>query len=259
MIARAHLLLAAAAALAAALLLGDIVRADDRNVLWKIVQACVVAQTRASDPAPCTYVNVSAGEQDGHAVLKDRRGKTQFLLIPTRRIAGIESPEILGPAAPNYWQAAWDARRYIDLVLGRELPRTAIGLAINAPEARSQDQLHIHIDCIQPSVVDQITKHIDQIGEDWTASFDLMGRRFKARRLYSSNLEGKNPFEVLASSGELTRPDISHAALAVLGASFGDRGDGFILLAEEANPAVANSGEAEDLLDHSCALAASPS
>jgi CDP-diacylglycerol pyrophosphatase len=86
-----------------------------------------------------------------------------------------------------------------------------------------------------------------------------MGRRFKARRLYSSNLEGKNPFELLASSGESTHPDISHAALAVLGASFGDRGDGFILLAEEANPAVANSGEAEDLLDHSCALAASPS
>jgi CDP-diacylglycerol pyrophosphatase len=256
MIARVHLLLAAA--LAAALLLGDIVRADDRNVLWKIVQACVVAQTRTSDPAPCAYVNVSAGEQDGHAVLKDLRGKTQFLLIPTRRIAGIESPEILG-AAPNYWQAAWDARRYIDLVLGRELPRTAIGLAINAPEARSQDHLHIHVDCIQPSVVDQITKHIDQIGEDWTAPFDLMGRRFKARRLYSSNLEGKNPFELLASSGESTHPDISHAALAVLGASFGDRGDGFILLAEEANPAVANSGEAEDLLDHSCALAASPS
>jgi CDP-diacylglycerol pyrophosphatase len=98
MIARVHLLLAAA--LAAALLLGDIVRADDRNVLWKIVQACVVAQTRTSDPAPCAYVNVSAGEQDGHAVLKDLRGKTQFLLIPTRRIAGIESPEILG-AAPN--------------------------------------------------------------------------------------------------------------------------------------------------------------
>jgi CDP-diacylglycerol pyrophosphatase len=247
--------LAAATAFVAALLLAQLARAEDRDALWKIVQACVVAQTSVSEPTPCAYVNVSAGEQNGHAVLKDSVGKTQFLLIPTRRLTGIESPEILEPV-PNYWRAAWDARRYISLVLGRELPRSAIGMAINAPEARSQDQLHIHIDCIQPSVVANVTGHVDQIGEDWTAFFDLVGRRFKSRRLYSSNLESTNPFELLASSRDSIRPDLSHATLVVLGASFGDLGDGFILLSEEANPGVENSGQGEDLLDHSCTLAA---
>src|SRR5882757_2067076 len=118
------------------------VRAADPDALWKIVHgACVPHAMAGAGPAPCSFVDLAGG----YAVLKDIRGATQFLLIPTARIAGIESPEILLPGAANYWQAAWAARRFVDEKAGRSLPRQDIGLAINAASRRSQNQLHIHI------------------------------------------------------------------------------------------------------------------
>jgi CDP-diacylglycerol pyrophosphatase len=47
------------------------------------------------DPAPCATVDLSAGDEQGYAVLKDINGATQFLLIATEQISGIESPAIL--------------------------------------------------------------------------------------------------------------------------------------------------------------------
>ena len=43
-------------------------------------------------PAPCVLVDLSAGEDNGVAILKDINGIAQHLAIPTRRIAGIEAP-----------------------------------------------------------------------------------------------------------------------------------------------------------------------
>ena len=114
------------------------VRAADPDALWKIVHdRCVPHATAGEGPGPCSFVDLAGG----YAVLKDIRGATQFLLIPTARIAGIESPKILQPGSPNYWQAAWAARRFVDEKAGRSLPRQDIGLAINAASRRSQNQL----------------------------------------------------------------------------------------------------------------------
>ena len=76
--------------------------------------------------------------------------KTQFLLIPTRRLAGIEDPLVGTAALPNYWRVAWAARGWVFQRAQKELPRDAIGMAINellhnghvgywcAPEARGR-------------------------------------------------------------------------------------------------------------------------
>src|ERR1700723_3475452 len=90
------------------------------------------------------------GVDKGFVVLKDITGIAQFLLIPTARISGIEDPEILDPQATNYWDAAWRARYFVDERLPTSLPRDAVSLAINSSVGRTQDQLHIHIDCIRP-------------------------------------------------------------------------------------------------------------
>ena len=58
----------------------------------------------------------------------------------------------LSPGAPNYWAQAWHARRYVDQRAGRVLGRDELSLAINSVYGRSQDQLHIHIECIKPAV-----------------------------------------------------------------------------------------------------------
>jgi len=100
-------------------------------------------------------------------ILKDLIGATQFLLIATTRISGIESPEILAPNAPNYWDRAWRMRVMTENLAGRPMPREALSLAINAPNARSQDQLHIHIDCVRRDVRDALAANRDSIGQSW--------------------------------------------------------------------------------------------
>ncbi len=108
--------------------------AVDPNALWNIVHGqCVVEETKAGDPAPCAEVDLSDGQDKGFALLKDIVGKTQFLLIPTRRLEGIESPELLAADTPNYWEDAWKARRFVAAAAQAPLTRDDIGLDVNSP------------------------------------------------------------------------------------------------------------------------------
>jgi CDP-diacylglycerol pyrophosphatase len=104
------------------------IAADDPNALWHIVHdQCVPHQMQFGTPLPCVTVNDAAG----YGILKDRNGASQFLLIATARVSGIEDPAILAADAPNYWVAAWDATRLVQALLGRALPRESVSLAIN--------------------------------------------------------------------------------------------------------------------------------
>jgi CDP-diacylglycerol pyrophosphatase len=228
----------------------------DRFALWHIVHdRCVVGEIKTGDALPCSYVNISTGEQNGYAVLKDLVGKTQYLLIPTRQLSGIESPEILASNAPNYWQAAWDARRYINLRVGRDLPRNVIGMAVNSSAQRTQDQLHIHIDCLQPGVKRLVDDYAEHIHEKWTElPFELSGPRFMARRIESPDLQGVNVFQLLYSTNEMAHRDMSRQTLVVLGVKFSPNRDGFVVLSQRADPANHAFGHGEDLLDHSCSI-----
>ena len=123
---------------------------NPRDALWGLVHdECVPDQVHNHEPRPCVEVDLRDGIDKGFAVLKDMRGATQFLLIPTARVPGIETPTVWASGAPNYFADAWEARKYIDEALHRTLPRDDVGLAINSLAGRSQDQLHIHVDCIR--------------------------------------------------------------------------------------------------------------
>jgi CDP-diacylglycerol pyrophosphatase len=229
----------------------------DRSALWTITHdKCVPDQESHQNPAPCETVDLKGGEQQGYVILKDIRGATQFLLIPTRRISGIESPEILTPDLPNYWEKAWQARRFVEERVKHSLAWNMIGLAINSSVDRSQDQLHIHIDCINPEVRNTLIRHAGEIGPTWAAlPFDLAGKRYSARRLDTAELETQDPFKILAASLPDAGRDMPLETLAVVGIDFpGDR-KGFVLLAAHADPAKSVAAHSEDLLDHSCAVA----
>ena len=104
-------------------------RASDPNVLWHIVHdQCVPHQEQFHWPLPCAEVNLAFG----YAILKDIEGATQFLLIPTARVTGIEDPAILVPGAPNYWEAAWQARGLVQALAKGPLPTNDLSLAINS-------------------------------------------------------------------------------------------------------------------------------
>lgn len=195
----------------------------------------------------------------GTVVLKDRAGNTQFLLMPTARITGIESAEILAPTAPNYWEAAWRARHFVEDRARHQLPRNAIGLAINSVSGRSQNQLHIHVDCMRVDVTTALREHGAAIGTKWSKfPTPLAGHDYLTLRIEQSDLGAINPFVLLADGVPGARTDMGHYTLVVAGDTFQGK-EGFVVLAGHASPATGNWGSGEQLQDHACAAATAAS
>lgn len=74
-----------------------------------VLEQCLPDQLQHQNPAPCAEVKPRAG----YVVFKDRHGPLQYLLMPTYRINGTESPLLLEPATPNFFWLAWQARGYM--------------------------------------------------------------------------------------------------------------------------------------------------
>ncbi|HYZ23345.1 MAG TPA: CDP-diacylglycerol diphosphatase, partial [Rhodopila sp.] len=171
------------------------VRADPM-ALWNIVNGqCAPDEQQRHDPAPCSAVDLP----HGYAVLKDLVGAAQFLLIPTARISGIEDPAVLAPDAVNYFAEAWEARAYTAERLGAPQARDVIILAINSEYGRTQNQFHIHIDCIRPDVRAALAANLDKVGPTWAPfPVTLAGSPYRAIRIGQETLGDVNPFRVLA-------------------------------------------------------------
>jgi CDP-diacylglycerol pyrophosphatase len=225
--------------------------AADPNALWDIVNGqCVPDEQTHHDPAPCAAVDLAGGDARGSAVLKDLVGATQFLLIPTERIDGIESPQLVAADAPNYFASAWRARSFVEQRAGRALPRDWLSLAINSADSRTQNQLHIHIDCMRADVHEALAAHVGELGTGW-APFPvaLAGQPYRAMAVWGDELDAVNPFAALA--GGLAPGDTMGAqTLAVAGITGVDDRPGFVLLAGRVDHADPNSGSSEDLQDH---------
>src|SRR5579862_7767600 len=117
----------------------------DPDALWKIIsEKCLPNEREYGQPAPCALVDIDQGVDKGYVVLKDIVGDTQYLVMPTAKITGIEDPAVLAPGATNYFAAAWSARHYTVDVAKAALPRDGLSLAINSQYGRTQNQLHIH-------------------------------------------------------------------------------------------------------------------
>jgi CDP-diacylglycerol pyrophosphatase len=221
--------------------------AADADALWYIVsEQCVPDQQQFHSPKPCELVDLAAG----YVVLKDRVGNTQFLVLPTARITGIESPEILAPDAPNTWEAAWQARHYVDERAHRTLPREAISLAINSASGRTQNQLHIHVDCTRLDVMAALREHAAAIGATWRPfPMKLSGHDYMALRIDQPDLAHVNPFALLADGIQGARAAMADYTLVAVGDTAG-----FALLAGHAT-GITNRGSGEELQDHDCAAA----
>src|SRR5881394_615189 len=209
----------AAAVVAVAGICGWLYLTWNPDALWQIVsERCVPKARQGAADNPCVKVDLN-GE---YAILKDRNGRAQYLLIPTRRIEGIESPELVEAGAHNYWRDAWNERGYVGQALRSKLAPEEIGLAVNSASGRSQEQLHIHIDCMTPGVVAVLRANRSAITERWS---------------------------------ELPSPLSRHRyrALLITDATLADGKPGFILL--DTHVGSGGNASAEELLDHSCGVA----
>jgi len=218
------------------------------SALWNIENTqCIPHQRDGAGPKPCAEVDLKGG----YVILKDIVGATQYLLMPAERISGIESSALLAPDAPNYWDEAWRSRHFMEEKAGRTLPRESISLTVNSPSGRSQNQLHIHIDCPRADVRDALIAHRDEIGTAWSIfSVPLAGFSWRARRIDGVDLGPVNPFRLLADDGAV----MADHTLAVVGMTWPGGQAGFVVLDGTVDLAAGNMGSAEVLQDHDCAV-----
>ena len=222
-------------------------RRVDSNALWRVVHdLCVPDETSNHSPAPCVAVDL----QNGYAVLRDERGATQVLVIPTAKVTGIEDPVVLKPDAPNYWADAWEARHFVEQLSHRPIPRDDIGLAINSLYGRSQNQLHIHIDCLDPYAKRELDAALSRIGPAWVDRVHLRYRDYRALWIPEASLATTNLFRRAVEGDPGVRRDMRLETLALLPETLPTGARGFVLLEDRAS--IGNEGHAENLLDHRC-------
>jgi CDP-diacylglycerol pyrophosphatase len=244
---RRRLLIAAVSAVCFVTGVANVGRASElQNALWQVVSGfCVRGQQATGNPFPCQSVDL----EKGFAILGV--GGAHFLLIPTIQIEGIESPNLLAPGAPNYWEYAWEARTRLDQAAGGRLSRDQVGLAVNSAQARTQGQLHIHIGCVRPEARAALQASVTQVGDTWSRlPIRIAGHRYRIMRMAGDGLGAANPFKLLADGIPAARTDMASQTLVVVGAKFRDGKNGFYLLADHSRNGFAASGE--NLLEYKC-------
>lgn len=219
-----------------------------RDALRQIVQdQCVVNWTQHKDPAPCERVFLAnARSGSGYAVLADRKGGAHYLLIPTQTMTGTESAELLDPEAPNFFAEAWQARDLITKFVGHTVPRSAVALAVNTAHSRSQNQFHIHIECLRQDVFDSLHTAAEQVTDSWSP-VNVAGSTYQAMRIANSSLDSSSPFDLVSKLSSDAKRHMGNYTLVVAGMLYKD-GPGFILL-------TGTGPTGELLLDSSCAVA----
>jgi CDP-diacylglycerol pyrophosphatase len=223
-----------------------------RDRLRSIVQQqCVPLWLREHRADPCMSVDVgvadAAGLAQGYAILHDRKGGAHFLLIATRSITGIESPELEEPGAPDYFALSWQARAVLASYLGHAVPRSAVGMALNSIRARSQDQLHIHIECLGRGIFSALQQNAARIHEQWS-QVTLAGWTYQALRISGDDLDAHNPLRLLAAGMPPEAVRAGTFTMLVAGMQYAD-GPGFAVLVSDSAPG------AELLLDPACEVA----
>ena len=225
--------------------------ATDPNALWQIVHFdCAAAARSSGRTGVCAGVDLDRRV----AILKDRGGVAQHLLIPIDRISGIESPALLANDAPNYWADAWQARSYVQASLvkarRRELADNQVGLEINSAYRRSQEQLHIHIDCMRVSSSAALSKHRYDAPGRWTWD-TIDGVRYRIMRIDGAEFTA-NPFDIVARDRPVS---MALQTILVTGAGPSAQRDGWLIV-DSATDVDGGTGSAEVLLDHRCEASA---
>src|SRR5215475_7876403 len=189
-----------------------------RLALWHIVHdECPVSAKKGANPFPCVlFRSKGADDKSGYAIVKDMKGESQFLLIPTTRLSGIGDAQLLSDDAANYFAEAWNARFLVSGMREREIPRESLSLAINSEDNISQDQLHIHIDCVREGIWSALKNFAAPGSAGTWQDVTLDGRKYRVTWVAGDGLE-VNPFTLLHSN--VPQPEMRHHSLVVIGTS----------------------------------------
>ncbi|GJD84443.1 CDP-diacylglycerol diphosphatase [Methylobacterium haplocladii] len=241
---------AALASLALLVVAGAAAAEVTRDTLWVVTRTCVAAQSTFGKPFPCLRVDLGNAATPGFAVLKAPLLKTEVVVMPIAKIVGLEDMSLRSAAGAAYWRATMGSRHYVTDSLNGRLDLRNVGMAVNSRGGRSQDQLHIHLDCVQPAVRAILRSHAGAFTREWSLlPFPLEHERYYGRMIPETALEDLNPFAALAHLPG--SHDLRRTSFALIETSADDPVRGAYLLAYRAA-----DSHAERLLDHDCALAA---
>lgn len=221
-----------------------------RSSLRAVVEGCVLAQ-RFALTFPCLRVGAKGRGATPYVVLRVPGSRTHLLVMPAEAIPGLEDPRLQAAPYGSLWAEALATRPLVSEGAGFAIPDALIGLAVNADRVRSQDQLHIHVECIRPRYLQSIRAQAAGLGRDGaTKSLIVAGEYFVARRIGREDVEQGNLFALLASESP---------------ASAGLSGLGALLVSDEASPQSSGADDGmlllaaprqertvEKLLDHGC-------
>ena len=228
----------------------------DRLALRQVVRACVADFKVTGAPFPCLEVDLSSGEDRGYIVLRPPR-LNDLILTPTRKIVGIEDPLLQSAEAPNYFNAAWRARSFLNGADGRAREHDEIALVANSAAVRTQDQLHIHVGCLKTPARRMLAAAAPKvpIGKWVQIGAVVPHTVFWGMRIRGADLSDIEPFRLAAEAlaGEVIPP--RNLMIAAAGVRVeGD--DQFLILASYAEATGAWSSA---LLDGTCPAGPSPS
>jgi len=214
---------------------------SDRGALWQVVnKLCLPMHATLGLSLPCLAVD----DERGFVVIRAPGDATRIILVPTVRMEGIESPSLLRENAPNYWAFAWGERGRVAAVAPRPLGWDDLGMAINSSAGRTQDQMHIHVDCLDARLKKALAGAKFSARRWSTLNLKPWGR-YRAKRLPEDGLE-RSVFQQVAKEVPGARTSMGLQTIAVAGTT-GAKGErGFALLEKGAG------GSAEELLDHQC-------
>ena len=229
--------------------------ACNRMILWLVVQTCSANGRLFDVPFPCLEIDkMTADDLAGYAVLRAPFEATHIVVTPTVPISGIESPTLTASNAPNYIKHAWNMGHYVEEGLGRHLAWDEIGLAVNSRRGRSQDQLHIHVDCVDASVRKILRDSEEFVPGKWVhMKQQIQNIRYWALLLKAEDLDATNMFQLAATDLRIRPKDQSNLSLALLGTITSGDQRSFLLLADIDQRYRHRPAHTEYLLDHSCA------
>ena len=227
--------------------------ASERGLLWRVVQTCVATQNLIGTPFPCLDVDLNGGRERGFAVVRAPFEATHVVVSPTVRTIGIEAERLRANDAPNYFADAWMARHFVADGLRRQPDRTDIGLAVNSRLGRSQDQLHIHVDCIRQDVKRNLAEQAAGIrAGNWSRITVLpRGPRYYATALDEADLATTNVFRLAQSGLGIDADDMDEVTIVMVGTEVRGK-PGFLVMARQRIPNTRDEAHGEALMDHAC-------
>jgi CDP-diacylglycerol pyrophosphatase len=217
----------------------------DRDILWrKVFLQCMPNYIESRSYYPCDYVDLVKK----YVIYKVDYDRYQYLLMPSDPISGIEDPKLTRDDVPLYLSLAWKSKSFLLQKVGKAIGANFISLSVNPINARSQDQLHIHISCLSGKVLSMVAERSALLSyNNWQDNFIRFHDHFySAIKISRRFLEVKNVFKIVKDHFISTDIDPKYSGVALISL----RRDQFAVLISSGSPSMPIAPE--ELQDHTC-------